>query len=158
MSKLQPGQLVPDFELPGQDGQLVRLSGFRGHSPVVIFFYPKDDTSGCTKEACGFRDQFTRFEARGAKVFGISSDSMESHARFASKYQLPFLLLSDRGGRVRKLFGVRSTLGIIPGRVTFVIDREGILRHVFSSQSEPERHIGEALAALLAVDATPPPA
>lgn len=148
MSKLQQGQPAPDFELPGYDGTRVRLSQFRGVSPVVIFFYPKDDTSGCTKEACGFRDAQPEFEAHGAKLIGISSDSEESHAKFAAKYGLPFTLLSDKGGKVRNLYQVKSTFGIIPGRATFVIDRDGILSHSFTSLTEPEKHIDEALLAL----------
>jgi len=148
MGDLQTGQMAPDFELISQDGTPVRLSQFRGVSPVVIFFYPKDDTPGCTKEACEFRDRSSKFKAHGAQLLGISSDSQDSHARFAVKYGLPFALLSDHGGRVRKLFGVKKSLGILPGRATYVIDREGVLRHVFNSQTQPERHIDEALEAL----------
>src|ERR1039457_4637066 len=109
MSKPRIGHPAPDFELPDQNGAPVRLSQFRGRGPVVLFFYPKDDTTGCTKEACGFRDEFEGFQAAGAQILGISSDSSESHAQFISKYSLPYTLLSDEGGRVRKLFGVRST-------------------------------------------------
>jgi peroxiredoxin Q/BCP len=148
MSKPTPGQMAPDFELSSQDHSRVRLSQFRGHYPVVIFFYPKDDTSGCTKEACGFRDATPEFDALGAQLIGISSDSEDSHARFAAKYRLRFTLLSDKGGKVRKLYQVKSTLGIIPGRATYVIDRNGILIHAFSSQTDPTRHIDEALQAL----------
>jgi peroxiredoxin Q/BCP len=142
------GTSAPDFELPDQDGSLVRLSRYFGARAVVIFFYPKDDTSGCTIEACRFRDDFFRFQAAGAEVLGISDDSSESHRKFASKYNLPFRLLSDRGGRVRRLYGVKRTFGVIPGRVTFTIDQEGIIRHVFSSQSNPARHVEEALTHL----------
>jgi peroxiredoxin Q/BCP len=145
------GTAAPDFELPDQHGNLVRLSRYRGTRPVVIYFYPKDDTGGCTIQACGFRDDFEKFQAAGAEVMGISNDSTESHLRFAAKYKLPFTLLSDKGGRVRKLYGVKKTLGVIPGRVTFVIDRTGIVRHGFSSQSKPARHVVEALAALAAL-------
>jgi peroxiredoxin Q/BCP len=148
MPELTNGTAAPDFELPDQHGNLVRLSQYRGNCPVVIYFYPKDDTSGCTVQACGFRDDFAKFQAAGAEVIGISGDSVESHLRFASKYKLPFTLLSDKGGRVRKLYGVKKTLGLIPGRVTFTIDRAGIVRHIFSSQSKPARHVAEALAAL----------
>jgi peroxiredoxin Q/BCP len=142
------GQPAPDFELPDQNGDLVSLKQFRGVCAVVLFFYPKDDTTGCTKEACAFRDRASAFTAAGARVFGISSDSVDSHRRFAAKYSLPHTLLSDAGGRVRRLYRVKRTFGIVPGRVTFVIDREGILRHEFSSQSQPERHVTEALTAL----------
>src|SRR5580658_7890979 len=148
MPALANGTPAPDFELPDQRGNLVRLSRYRGRNAVVVYFYPKDDTSGCTVEACRFRDDFEKFRVTGAEILGISDDSTESHARFASKYQLPFTLLSDKGGRVRKLYGVKKTFGVIPGRVTFVIDRAGVVRHAFSSQSKPARHIEEALKAL----------
>jgi peroxiredoxin Q/BCP len=148
VSHLTAGTPAPDFELPDQNGNLVRLSQFRGKSPVVVYFYPKDDTRGCTAEACAFRDDTPQFEAKGAAVIGISDDSTQSHASFAAKYNLGFTLLSDNGGRVRKLYGVNKTLGIIPGRVTFVIDREGVIRHVFSSQVDFTGHVREALAAL----------
>ncbi|HWE49193.1 MAG TPA: peroxiredoxin [Bryobacteraceae bacterium] len=148
MSELKAGMAAPDFELPDQNGQLVRLSGFRGKRAVVVYFYPKDDTGGCTAQACGFRDNFAGFREVDAEILGISSDSSESHEKFASKFSLPFTLLSDKGGVVRKLYGVKKTFGIIPGRTTYVIDRDGVLLHVFSSQSEPVRHIEEALSAL----------
>lgn len=146
MPSLTRGTPAPDFELPDQHGNPVRLSQFRGKCALVVYFYPKDDTTGCTIEACKFRDDFARFQATGAEVLGISDDSTESHARFAAKYKLPFTLLSDKGGHVRKLYGVKKTLGVIPGRVTFVIDQEGVVRHVFSSQSSPAQHVEEALA------------
>jgi len=114
----------------------------------VLYFYPKDDTSGCTIEACKFRDDFEKFRAIGAEIIGVSDDTTESHTRFISKYHLPFTLLSDKGGRIRKLYGVKKTFGLIPGRVTFVIDRNGIVCHSFSSQSSPARHVEEAMAAL----------
>lgn len=145
---IETGTAAPDFELPDQNGKLVRLSGFRGKSAVVVYFYPKDDTSGCTIEACKFRDDFEKFQTAGAEVIGISDDSERSHGAFVSKYKLPFTLLSDKGGNVRKLYGVKKTLGVIPGRVTFVIDRAGVVRHKFSSQSKPAQHIEEALIAL----------
>jgi thioredoxin-dependent peroxiredoxin len=148
LSKLKPGQPATDFELPDQNGTLVRLSRFRGQSAVVIFFYPKDDTTGCTKEACGFRDRFEIFRAKGVRILGISSDSTASHQQFAAKFGLPYSPLSDDKGRVRKLYGVRSTFGVIPGRATFVIDRDGLLRNIFASQFQPERHVEEALRAL----------
>jgi peroxiredoxin Q/BCP len=148
MPAIANGTPAPDFELSDQNGKVVRLSQHRGRNAVVVYFYPKDDTTGCTIEACGFRDDIERFRAAGAEIIGISDDSTESHRRFASKYHLPFTLLSDPGGTVRKLYGVKKTFGVIPGRVTFVIDREGIVRHVFSSQSSPARHVEEALVAL----------
>src|ERR1700733_3943026 len=144
------GSVAPDFELPDQNGNPVSLRSYRGSRPVVLYFYPKDDTSGCTTEACKFRDDFEKFQTIGAEIIGVSDDSTESHARFVSKYHLPFTLLSDKGGRVRKLYGVKKTFGLIPGRVTFVIDRNGVVSHSFSSQSSPARHVEEALAALAA--------
>lgn len=148
MNSLKPGDPAPDFELKDQNGETVRLSGFRGQSAVVLYFYPKDDTSGCTKEACAFRDQFGAFRGLAAEVLGVSSDSEAAHRAFAEKYDLPFRLLSDPGGRMRKLYGVKATLGIIPGRETFVIDRRGVIRARFASQFKPEEHIRQALAAL----------
>jgi thioredoxin-dependent peroxiredoxin len=148
MPSLQNGMSAPDFELPDQNGAIVRLSHHFGKHPVVVYFYPKDDTTGCTIQACRFRDDFEKFRVTGAVIIGISDDSTESHGRFASKHSLPFTLLSDKGGWVRKLYGVKKTFGVIPGRVTFVIDRKGIIRHLFSSQSSPARHVEEALVAL----------
>jgi len=144
-SVLIPGQLAPDFELADQDGNPVRLSDFRDAYQVVIFFYPKDNTTGCTKEVCAFRDSFEQFRAAGAQILGISSDSIESHRRFAAKYGLPFRLLSDAAGTVRKLYGVQSTLGIIPGRATFVIARDGRLKSTFISQFRPAHHVEKSL-------------
>jgi peroxiredoxin Q/BCP len=142
------GQTAPDFTLQDQHGEAVSLVGFRGEKPVVLFFYPKDDTPGCTAEACTFRDRFEAFTEAGVEVLGISSDTPESHRRFADKHGLPFRLLSDPGGAVRKAYGVPSILGLLPGRVSFAIDRDGIVRHVFNSQFNPTRHVAEALAAV----------
>ena len=144
---LKPGDLAPDFELPDQNGRSVRLSALRGR-PVVLFFYPKDDTTGCTKEACRFRDELPRFTGINAQVLGISSDSSESHARFAAKFRLPYPLLADAKGRVRKLYGATSLFGLIPGRQTFVVGPDGKLLHIFNSQSQFERHVEEAIGAL----------
>lgn len=150
MSTISNGTPAPDFALSDQHGRTVRLSDYRGKSATVVYFYPKDETAGCTAEACRFRDDFEKFSDMGAVVFGISDDSPESHLSFAANHRLPFQLLSDKGGAVRKLYGVKKTLGVIPGRVTFVIDREGIVRHVFSSQMDAEKHVDEALTALAA--------
>jgi peroxiredoxin Q/BCP len=147
MLAIANGSPAPEFELPDHNGKAVTLGQFSGRS-VVLFFYPKDDTTGCTIEACRFRDDFEKFTDVGAEVLGISDDSSESHRKFISKYKLPFTLLSDKGGRVRTLYGVKKTFGIIPGRVTFVIDRDGIVKHVFSSQSSPAKHVDEALRRL----------
>jgi peroxiredoxin Q/BCP len=146
--KVEVGSVAPDFTLPSQSGGMISLEDFTGKRPVVLFFYPKDDTPGCTKQACAFRDDFEEFGKLDAEVIGISSDSVESHKSFAARYNLPFTLLSDEGGKVRKLYGVPNSFGLFPGRVTYVIDEEGVVRHIFSSQVEAARHVEEALEAL----------
>ncbi len=151
--KVQVGDVAPDFTLPAQTGITVRLKDFIGKTAIVLYFYPKDNSPGCTKEACSFRDSYEVFKEAGAEVIGISSDSAETHQEFAQKHRLPFILLSDRDGAVRKRYGVPSTLGLLPGRVTYVIDRQGVVRQVFSSQFTPEKHIVEALNTLQAVNA-----
>jgi peroxiredoxin Q/BCP len=145
---IQIGDQAPDFTLAAQDGQTVRLSDLYTQKPVVLFFYPKDNTPGCTKEACGFRDSYSVFQDLGAEVVGISGDSSESHQQFAQSYQVPFRLLSDGGNKVRKAFGVPSTLGLLPGRVSYVIDQHGKVRHIFNSQFNFQGHIDAALQAL----------
>jgi peroxiredoxin Q/BCP len=145
---LGAGATAPDFTLNDQDGNPVALSSFRGQKNVVVYFYPKDDTPGCTKESCAFRDQFTAFSDVGAEVLGISSDSEASHKAFAQKHRLPFRLLADRGGKVRSAYGVPPTFGVVPGRVTYVIDREGVIRHAFNSQTQATKHVDEALQVL----------
>jgi len=142
------GSKAPDFTLPSQTGEMVSLADFLDRKPVVLFFYPKDDTPGCTREACAFRDDHEGFSKLDAEVLGISSDSVESHRSFANKHRLPFTLLSDEGGKVRKLYGVSNTLGLFPGRVTYVIDEKGVIRHVLSSQLGTKRHVEEALKIL----------
>lgn len=142
------GSKAPDFTLLSQSGETVRLRDFLGQKPVVLFFYPKDDTPGCTRQACAFRDEYEDFGNPDAEVIGISSDSVESHRNFAERHDLPFTLLSDEGAKVRKLYGVPNTLGLFPGRVTYVIDEEGVVKHVFSSQLGVERHVEEAIKAL----------
>src|SRR5262249_55223603 len=129
-------------------GKPVSLSDFAGRANVVVYFYPKDDTPGCTKESCTFRDQYTAFTDVGAEVLGISSDSEASHRAFAEKYRLPFPLLADSGAVVRRQFRVPKSLGLLPGRVTFVIDKQGIIRHVFNSQLNPTKHVDEAITVL----------
>lgn len=148
---VQVGDVAPDFMLPSQTGDLVSLSDFRGKKAVVLYFYPKDDTPGCTKEACAFRDRYEVFKEAGAEVIGVSGDSSQSHQQFATKYNLPFILLSDNGNELRKRYGVPSTLWVLPGRVTYVIDSEGIIRHIFDSMLEFDRHVEEALKTLQTV-------
>jgi thioredoxin-dependent peroxiredoxin len=149
--KVEVGTPAPHFALPSQSGEVVSLGDFLGSKPVVLYFYPKDDTPGCKKEACAFRDDYEQFGGLDAEVVGISSDSVESHRRFAENNGLPFTLLSDEGGKVRRLYGVPNTFGLLPGRVTYVIDRDGVVRHVFSSQLAAARHVHEALEALRAI-------
>ena len=145
---IKVGDAAPEFDLTDAAGKRVRLSDFRGKRNVVLYFYPKDDTPGCTKEACSFRDSYQSFTDAGAEVIGVSSDNGASHQKFTEKFQLPFTLVSDTGGSVRKRYGVPATLGLLPGRVTFVIDRDGIVRHVFNSQLQATKHVDEALTVI----------
>ena len=145
---VEVGDPAPDFTLPSQTGQQVRLSELWHRGPVVLYFYPKDETPGCTTEACTFRDSYEAFKGAGAEVVGVSSDPVASHESFANRLRLPFVLLADEGGTVRKLYGVRPTFGILPGRVTYVIDGAGVVRHIFSAQTGVQRHVHEALDAL----------
>jgi peroxiredoxin Q/BCP len=142
------GDKAPDFSLPSQDGQSVSPSERLGKRTVVLFFYPKDDTPGCTVEACTFRDRYDAFSEAGAEVIGVSSDSAESHQRFAGKHKLPMTLLTDADGKVRALYGVKKTLGLIPGRATFVVDRDGRIQHMFVSQLRAKDHVAQALEAV----------
>jgi peroxiredoxin Q/BCP len=146
--QVKVGDKAPDFTLPSQMGDNVTLSEYQGKKNVVLYFYPKDETRGCTREACEFRDRYEVFTSLGAEVLGVSSDTLESHKSFATHYGLPFLLLSDEDSKVRKLYGVPSTMGILPGRVTYIIDKKGVVRHIFNSQLQPEKHIEEALRIL----------
>jgi thioredoxin-dependent peroxiredoxin len=146
--RVRVGDAAPDFTLPDQTGAPVRLRDLVGRKTLVLYFYPKDETPGCTIEARAFRDNYDAFTTAGAEVVGVSSDSVASHRRFARHHGLPFLLLSDRGGLVRKLYGVEQTLGILPGRVTYVIDTAGIVRHIYSSQIQVKRHTRESLDAV----------
>ena len=145
------GDSAPDFTLPSQKGEEVNLKGLLGTKEIVLYFYPKDNTPGCTTEARAFRDSYEVFKDMGAEVVGVSSDPTDSHLDFATKCDLPFILLSDAGGKVRKLYGVPSTLGLFPGRVTYIIDRKGVVRHMFSSQTNPAKHVDEAISALISI-------
>ncbi|MFM8862248.1 MAG: peroxiredoxin [Acidimicrobiia bacterium] len=140
---------APDFTLPDQNGDELTLSSLRGQW-VVVYFYPKDDTPGCTVESCAFRDAHEAFTDAGVRVIGISSDDVASHKAFADKHGLPFTLLADTEGVARAAYGVPKTLGLLPGRVTYVIDPSGVVRRKFSSQFKPKKHIDEALATIAA--------
>jgi peroxiredoxin Q/BCP len=145
---LQVGDKAPEFTLPKANGESLALLDFRGRAEVVLFFYPKDNSPACTAEVCSFRDRYEVFRDAGAEVIGISTDSADSHARFAARFRLPFVLLSDNEGEIRERYGISATFGLFPGRTTFVIDREGVIRHVFSSQFLPTKHVTEALSVL----------
>lgn len=145
MPRIQVGDRAPDFTAIAQDGRQIRLADYVGKQTVVVYFYPKDNTPGCTVQACSFRDAYEEFVAAGAVVIGVSSDSAESHCGFAEKHHLPFVLVSDQDQSLRKTFGVPKTLAFIPGRVTYVIDREGVVRHIFNSQFNAPRHVAESL-------------
>jgi peroxiredoxin Q/BCP len=143
--RVKVGDSAPDFVLPNQSGEMVSLKEIISKKIIVLYFYPRDFSLGCTAEACAFRDSYEVFKEAGAEVVGVSSQSVDSHKRFASTNTLPFILLSDEDGKVRKLYGASSAFGLMPGRVTYVIDKKGIVRHVFSSQLNPTKHIEEAL-------------
>jgi len=143
MANLSPGDAMPETSLVGPQGP-VQLRDKIG-KPLVVYFYPKDETYGCTKEACRFRDQYEDFVGAGADVIGISRDDTDSHAKFRDHHHLPFTLLSDPGGKVAATWGVKTTLGI-PGRVTFVFDKSGVVRHRFDSALRFGKHVDEALA------------
>ncbi len=133
-------------------GDDVTLSEFLGKKNVVLYFYPKDETKGCTKEACTFRDNYEELTNLGSEVIGVSGQSVESHKSFASHYGLPFILLSDEGNNAMELYGVPSSMGIIPGRVTYIIDKKGIVRHIFNSQTHAQKHVEEAKKTLLEIE------
>jgi len=143
---LGAGDRIPEVTLQGRDGP-VPLSSLLGKR-LVLFFYPKDDTPGCTAEACSFRDEYQAFVDAGAEVIGVSSDDGASHAAFAGRHRLPFPLLSDPGEIARNAFGIPRTLGLLPGRATFVIDADGTVLHAFNSQFAPTKHVAEALTIL----------
>tara|TARA_R110000850_G_scaffold241496_1_gene366085 strand:+ start:5121 stop:5576 length:456 start_codon:yes stop_codon:yes gene_type:complete len=139
------GDTIPDFSLPDQHGNDFNITSVKGEKHIVIYFYPKNFTPGCTKEACSFRDSYEDFESLGAVVIGISSDSKKSHMRFAKKYNLPFILLSDEKGSVKRKFGVKNNLlGLLPGRETYVVNKKGKVLYVFNSMNA-ERHIQKSL-------------
>ncbi|XAR51109.1 Peroxiredoxin [Bertholletia excelsa] len=147
-AKVNKGSVPPDFALKDQDGKNVSLSKFKG-KPVVLYFYPADETPGCTKQACAFRDSYEKFKKAGAEVVGISGDDPSSHKAFAKKYRLPFTLLSDEGNKIRKEWGVPADLfGTLPGRQTYVLDKKGVVQLIYNNQFQPEKHIDETLKLL----------
>ncbi|MEI7828365.1 MAG: peroxiredoxin [Prolixibacteraceae bacterium] len=149
MATVSVGSIIPEFSLKDQSGNNFDIQSVLGKKNLVIYFYPKDDSPGCTKEACSFRDQFEVFADANALIIGISSQSVKSHKEFADKYRLNYTLLSDEEGKVRKLFGVPTNfLGLIPGRVTYVVNKEGKVVYLFNSQIKAEQHVSEALKIL----------
>ncbi|MFM8734856.1 MAG: peroxiredoxin [Pirellulales bacterium] len=148
MHRVGVGDRAPAFTATLQDGGTFDSSGVIGRKWLVLFFYPKDDTPVCTKEACAFRDSYEKFVEAGAEVVGVSSDSAASHARFAARHRLPFPIIADERRELRTLFGVPATLGFLPGRVTYVIDREGVVRMVYSAMLASDGHVRRALAAV----------
>ncbi|KAK8966431.1 hypothetical protein KSP40_PGU012473 [Platanthera guangdongensis] len=147
-AKVSKGDVPPNFSLKDQDGKTVSLSKFKG-KPVVVYFYPADDSPGCTKEACAFRDSYEKFKKAGAEVIGISGDDPASHKAFAKKHRLPFILLSDDGNKIRREWGVPSDLfGTLAGRQTYVMDKNAVVQLIYNNQFQPEKHVDETLKLL----------
>lgn len=144
---LKKGDSVPHFLSQNIDGSVFDSQEIIGKKPVVIYFYPKDYTPGCTAQACGLRDQYEDFKLLGAEVIGISSDSIESHANFKNKYQLPFILLSDTKQELRNLFGVTNDLFFIPGRTTYIVNKQGLIVAVIDHMMA-SKHVEQSLALL----------
>ena len=150
--EIEKDKLAPDFELPDESGQIHKLSDYKG-KPVVLYFYPKDDTSGCTTEACEFRDDYHIYKESGVEILGISPDLEKSHDKFKKKYELPFTLLADEGHKVCELFGVwakknmygREYFGV--KRTTFLIDKTGKVKEIFKNV-KPKGHSKQILEAL----------
>jgi peroxiredoxin Q/BCP len=155
---IQEGQPAPPFTLKDASGKVWSLDTLRASGPVVLFFYPRDESPICTREVCAFRDAHQDFDQAGATVVGISSDGEASHESFARKQRLNYLLLSDPGGKVRKAYGIPKTLGVLDGRATFVIDRSGVVRMAYSAQLVAEGHTRRALEMVQAIRGTPTPA
>ena len=153
---LQVGSRAPDVALDDATGARLQLASLWAQKPLVLFFYPKNGTFGCTQEVCAFRDQYADFVAAGCQVVGISGDSVASHQAFAQRHGLAYPLLSDPEGVARASFGVTRTLGLLPGRVTFVIDGAGVVRHVFDGQFNIRGHIEQALQVVRQLQAERP--
>ena len=148
MKELKVGDVIPHFTATDTEGNLFDSKIILGQKPLVIYFYPKDNTPGCTAQACSFRDQYEDFKELGAEVIGISGDSTSSHQKFAKQFKLPFILLSDSNKAIRKLFGVPTGLfGLMPGRVTYVTDKNGVVQMIFDSMMAT-KHIPKALQAI----------
>ena len=148
MASFKIGDRAPDFSAITTEGKQIHLSDYVGNRGLVLFFYPKDGTSVCTKEACAFRDSYEKFSQAGVDIIGISGDSDESHRAFIQQHKLSYPLISDKDGSLRKTFGVKKTMGLIPGRVTFVIDKDGVIRQIFSALFASDEHVRQALAAV----------
>ncbi len=146
MKKIEVGDVIPSVILKDENGIAVNINSIK--KPLVLYFYPKDETPGCIKEACKFRDEFENFADLEIPIFGISGDSSASHKKFKEKYNLPFTLLSDVGNKVRKAFGVPKSLLFLPGRVTYIVNENGKVVYMFNSQFKAEQHIEKALAFL----------
>jgi len=149
MDEIKIGSNIPSFTLPDQNGNLFDINSVLGKKNLVIYFYPKDDSPGCTAQACSFQDQFEVFKEADAVIIGISGQSVESHKEFAIKHRLTFTLLSDVGNKLRTKFGVPTNLlGLLPGRVTYVADKTGKVIYIFNSQTQATKHVDEALRIL----------
>ena len=145
---LKVGDKAPDFKVNTSSGDVFHLAEVLQQKNVVLYFYPKDETRGCTAQACSFRDQYEVFREQNAEVVGVSSDDAASHQNFATHHRLPFVLLSDTDRKLRKLYQVPRTLGIVPGRTTYLIDKQGIIRYMFNAQLKPLEHVSGALEIL----------
>jgi thioredoxin-dependent peroxiredoxin len=149
MNEIKTGKRIPSFSLLDQNGDVFDIDSFIGKKNLVIYFYPKDDSPGCTAQACSFRDQLEVFNEADAMIIGISGQSVKSHKKFAEKHRLPFTLLSDDGNKIRRQFGVPTNLlGLLPGRVTYIADRTGKVIYIFKSQLNFTEHVDEALKTL----------
>lgn len=145
MKELKVGDTIPRFTAKDTNGNDFDSANAVGQKPLVIYFYPKDNTPGCTAQACSFRDQYEDFKDLGAEVIGISGDSVTSHQKFSKQFKLPFILLSDSDKKIRKLFGVPAGMfGLLPGRVTYVTDKNGVIQMIFDSVLAT-KHISKAL-------------
>ncbi len=150
---LKVGDKAPEFEANDESGKKVALSDFRGKSPVVLYFYPKAETPGCTAEAKCFRDNWDSIKPLGATVLGVSSDSEEKQKSFKDHHKLQFTLLSDRDKKIREAYDAKGF--VIPARITFIIDKDGIIRGIHNSQMDPKSHIDFSIKTLKEIDSMP---